>query len=483
MTRIVPVTVNPDTELSSTNVPTLLDQQPRVTENEVRPIRGQLHVSKNIFRDIVSQHRPKLDTYETLYKHIHANPCLSFVEDETASLVVSTLKRLQSPSFTIKQKIGKTGVVAILRNGPGPTVLLRADMDALPVEEKTGLPYASKKYMKDANGVTQPAMHACGHDMHVTSLLAAAHTLHSARSAWCGTLLCCFQPAEEKGGGAQGMIDDGLYDPHRHAVPEPDVVLGGHVFPHRAGTLTTRQGIMMAASDSLQITFHGRGGHASQPQSTVDPVIMAASAVMRLQTVVSREVAPQDPAVLTIASIHAGSAENIISDTAVIKTNVRTYDPTVAAAVKKSIARIVRAEADASGAKEPPTVEVLGAFPVTRNEPGATATVQKAFTAYFGAGDPFKHKKGYIELDKPLAGSEDFATLGTAIGKPTCFWIYGGHDPEDWDKRVKEGTTGDLPSNHSPYFAPSIQPTLETAVDAFCVAALGFFGKDRSKIV
>lgn len=421
---------------------------------------------------IVKKNRPSLAPYEAVYKHIHANPCLSFVEDDTAALIVEKLSEYTAPAIEIIPRIGKTGVVGVLRNGPGPTILLRADMDGLPVTEKTGLPYASKKRMKDRDGVDQPVMHACGHDMHVTSLLAATHLLHSAHKDWSGTLLCCFQPAEEKGGGAQGMIDDGMYKPKHeggHGVPLPDIVLGGHVQPNRAGTVTTRKDVMMAASDSLQITFHGKGGHASAPQHTIDPVIMAASTVMRLQTIVSREVAPLDAAVLTIGSLHAGFAENIISDTAVIKTNVRSYSPAIADSIRASIERIVKAEADASGAKEAPTIETIGHFPVTMNDAKTTGIVQDAFGTYFG--------DSYTDLEQPQVGSEDFATLGTAIKRPTCFWLYGGHDPKDWDKRVKEGTTGDVPSNHSPYFAPCINPTLETAVDALAVAALTWLVK------
>lgn len=242
--------------------------------------------------EIATKHRPELNKYEDLYKHFHANPELSNQEKETAARCVSELRAI-SGDFDIKTGIGGHGIAAILRNGDkGPTVLLRADFDALPIEERTGLAYASKKRMRDADGVDKPVMHACGHDMHISCLLGAAEALVSAREEWAGTLVLVFQPAEERGTGAQAMVDDGLYDPERHGVPVPDIVLGAHVMPHRAGVIGTRRGLLMSAADSMRVTLHGRGGHASMPHRLVDPVVMAASTVMRLQTIVSREVDP-----------------------------------------------------------------------------------------------------------------------------------------------------------------------------------------------
>jgi amidohydrolase len=241
--------------------------------------------------EIATKHRPELNKYEDLYKHFHANPELSNQEKETAARCVSELRAISS-DFDIKTGIGGHGIAALLHNGSGPTVLLRADFDALPIEERTGLPYASKKRMADADGVDKPVMHACGHDMHISCMLGAAEALVSARETWSGTLVLVFQPAEERGTGAQAMVDDGLYDPERHAIPVPDVVLGAHVMPHRAGVIGTRRGLLMSAADSMRVTLHGRGGHASMPHRLVDPVVMAASTVMRLQTIVSREVDP-----------------------------------------------------------------------------------------------------------------------------------------------------------------------------------------------
>lgn len=236
--------------------------------------------------EIANKHRPDLSKYESLYKHFHANPELSNQEKETAARCFAELESI-SPDFNIKPSIGGHGLAATLANGRGPTVLLRADFDALPIQERTGLPYASTKRMRDADGAEKPVMHACGHDMHTTCLLGAAETLAASRGEWSGTLVLVFQPAEERGTGAQAMVDDGLYDPKRHGVPVPDVVLGAHVMPHRAGVIGTRKGLIMSAADSMRVTMHGRGGHASMPHRLVDPVVMAASAVMRLQGMVS----------------------------------------------------------------------------------------------------------------------------------------------------------------------------------------------------
>lgn len=241
--------------------------------------------------ELASKHRPDLSKYEDLYKHFHTHPELSNQEKETAARCVSELQSI-SGEFDIKTGVGGHGIAAILCNGSGPVVLLRADFDALPIEERTGLPYASKKRMVDADGVEKPVMHACGHDMHISCMLGAAEALSAARKSWSGTLVLAFQPAEERGTGAQAMIDDGLYDPKRHNVPVPDIVLGAHVMPHRAGVIGTRRGLLMSAADSMRVTLHGRGGHASMPHRLVDPVVMAASTVMKLQTIVSREVDP-----------------------------------------------------------------------------------------------------------------------------------------------------------------------------------------------
>lgn len=279
---------------------------------------GEVRVAKSSFSGVIDKYRPKLEPYEELYKYYHANGELSTQEKETAASITEHLKKLSS-EFDIRTGIGGHGQIAILKNGEGRTILLRADIDALPVGEKTGLPYASKKTQLDVDGVVKPVMHACGHDFHITSLLAAAETLIAAQSEWSGTIIFLFQPAEERGCGAQAMVDDGLYDTAKHACPIPDVVLGQHVFPLQAGKTGLKPGPLMSAADSFKITIYGSGGHGSMPHMTIDPVVIASHVVVRLQTIVSREVPPDETAVVTVGALQAGSTENVISDEAVIK--------------------------------------------------------------------------------------------------------------------------------------------------------------------
>lgn len=423
---------------------------------------------------LVQEHRPDLTPYQELYKHFHANPELSNQEHETAAAIAKHLKDKVSSDFDVRTGIGGTGLAALLFNGKGPTVLLRADFDALPVEERTGLPYASKKRMKDADGVEKPVMHACGHDMHITSLLAAAQLMVSAKASWSGTLLLAFQPAEERGTGAQAMVDDGMYDPKKHNVPIPDVCLGGHVMPHRAGVIGTRRGLAASSADSMRITLHGRGGHASMPHKLVDPIVMAASTIMKLQTIVSREVAAFDPTVVTVASIQAGDAENVIVDDARIAVDIRTSNAETREKVKKSIKRIVDAEAVASNAVKPPTYLNTRSFPLTVNDEDVTAKLEDTFRAHF----PEDAQNYTAEIEK-LGGSEDFPNLATAVGKPYCFFMYGGTPQDVWDQCEKEGSLDEkIPINHSGLFYPAIMPTLQVAVDAYAAGALTWLIKN-----
>jgi amidohydrolase len=293
-----------------------------------------------------------LPELEALYTDVHAHPELSMQETRTAGLAA---ERLRAAGYDVMTAIGKTGVVGLLRNGPGATVMLRADMDALPVEEATELPYASKVRATDRDGKTVPVMHACGHDMHVAWLVGATALFAQARDTWRGTLMAVFQPAEETAEGAQAMIDDGLFD----RFPKPDVVLGQHVMVGPAGAIGGRAGAITSAADSLQIRLFGRGAHGSMPQASIDPVVMAAATVMRLQTIVSRELAAAEAAVVTIGSLQAGTKENVIPEEAVIKLNVRSFDEGVRQRVLAAIERIVNAEAAASGAPRPPEITPL----------------------------------------------------------------------------------------------------------------------------
>ncbi|CZS93976.1 probable hippurate hydrolase [Rhynchosporium agropyri] len=426
-------------------------------------------------KEILERYRPDLESYEKLYRHLHQKPGLSLQEHLAAEAAAHHLRALEG--FDVRTDIGGTGLVGILRNGSGPTILLRADTDALPVKELTGLPYASEKREVDVeDGIEKSVMHACGHDMHITCMLAAASALSSARDNWRGTLIILFQPNEERAGGAKAMIADGLYDPKKHNCPVPEIVLGQHVMPFPSGTVGTRVGSFASAADSFRVTVYGRGGHASQPHRTIDPVVLAAHIIVRLQTVVSREVDPREAAVVTVGSVQSGMTENIISDEAVIKINVRTVTPETRTKVLAAIKRIVKAECEASASPKPPLWASTSSFPFTINDSSTTETVQAAFTDYFGG----KHDSKC----NPLGGSEDFSILATEApdgkggrGVPYCYWVFGGTDEEFWKRKEKEGRLEDVPINHSAYFAPVVQPTLRTGVDALVVGALAFLGK------
>jgi hippurate hydrolase len=396
-----------------------------------------------------------LDDLEALYKDIHSHPELSMQEKRTAGLAAERLKAAQ---FEVTEGVGNTGVVGLLENGDGPTVMLRADMDALPVKEATGLPYASTATATDPDGNETPVMHACGHDIHVTWLAGASALLAGAKDAWRGTLMAVFQPAEETAAGAQAMIDDGLFE----RFPKPDVILGQHVMPMSAGVIASKSGVVTSAADSLQIRMFGRGAHGSMPQASVDPVVMAASTVLRLQTVVAREVAPTDAAVVTVGALQAGTKENVIPDEAIIKLNVRTFDQGVRRRVLDAITRIVNAEAEASGAPKPPEFTTLDRYNLVTNDEQATERVRGALRARFG--------DGRVTRTGPASASEDFGSFGVEWHAPSVFWFIGGVDPDTYARAQREGRLSELPTNHNPRFAPVLHPTLETGVEALVAA-------------
>ncbi|HEX2518438.1 MAG TPA: M20 family metallopeptidase [Castellaniella sp.] len=397
-----------------------------------------------------------LPDLEQVYADIHAHPELSMQEKRTADLVA---KRLRQIGFEVTTGVGKTGVVGLLKNGDGPVVMLRADMDALPVQEATGVPYASKVTATDAEGHTVPVMHACGHDMHVTWLLGATAVLAQTRAAWKGTVMAVFQPAEETAAGAQAMIDDGLFK----RFPKPEVVLGQHVMVGPAGALGGRVGTITSAADSFQVRLFGRGAHGSMPQASIDPVVMAASVVLRLQTIVARELAPAESAVVTVGALQAGTKENVIPDEAIIKLNVRTFDEGVRARVLAAITRIVNAEAAASGAPKPPEITPLDRYPMASNDQEATERLASVFREHFS--QERVHEVG------PASASEDFGSFGTQWGVPSVFWFVGGTDPEVYAKAKAANRLNEIPSNHNPHFLPVLHPTLETGVEAMVVAA------------
>jgi amidohydrolase len=395
-----------------------------------------------------------------LYQDLHRNPELGFAETRTAGVVAAAMRQL---GLEVSEGVGGTGVVAVLTNGPGPVVALRADMDALPVREQTGLPYASEAVAQGPDGVEVPVMHACGHDMHVVWLIGAVEGLVGSRGEWSGTLVAYFQPAEELAAGAQAMVDDGLAD----RWPRPDVVLGQHVGPLPAGVLSVTNGPAMAGSDSLVLTFHGQGGHGSQPHRTVDPIVAAASAVSQLQSIVARELDPATAAVVTVGTFHAGTKSNIIPAEAELGLNIRSETAEVRKRILTSIERIAYGVARSAGMTEAPTIVMKESAPATINDDVSAERVRGAFIAAFG-------EQAVIDFGA-VTGSEDVSLLATASGAPLVFWFTGGVDPAAFAAAVAAGTVeADIPANHSPFFAPVLDPTIDRGVAALVAAAREF---------
>jgi hippurate hydrolase len=404
-----------------------------------------------------------LQWQEDVYKQIHLNPELSFQETETAALAASKLKMF---GYEVHEGIGKTGVVGILRNGEGSTVLARADMDALPVRENTGLPYASTKTAVDDNGETVGVAHACGHDAHVASLLGASELLSKERDLWSGTFIALFQPAEELAGGAKAMVEGGLAD----LIPKPDVAFSQHVLAYPAGTIGRQIRPVLSAADSIRITLHGKGSHGSLPHNSVDTVVLAASVVLWLQTIVSRETKPGEFAVLTVGSNVAGTKSNIIPDRAVLLVNLRTYDMEVRRRMIESIERIVRSECDASGSPMPPEFEYYDQYPLTENDADVTGKITSAFRDHFGTENVFVLGR--------ITASEDFSYIPDAFGTPYTYWGVGCVDLEKYERAKAGGRIAhDIPVNHSDFFAPVIESTLSISTQSFVVAALTYLAK------
>ena len=393
---------------------------------------------------------------EAVYRDLHANPELSMQEHRTAGIAAAWLDR---SGYEVTTDVGGTGVVGVLRNGEGATVLLRADMDALPIEETTGLAYASRATGTDRFGGNSRVAHACGHDMHIAWLLGVTRLLAEHKTEWRGTVLAVFQPGEETGQGARAMIEDGMV----RRFPKPDVTLGQHLVPAPAGNVGWCADTVMAASDSWEVTLFGRGAHGSMPQRGVDPIVMAASTVMRLQGVVAREISMSDQAVVTVGALQAGSAENVIPDQAMLRLNVRSFKDAVRQRVLAAIRRILEAESVASGAPAMPVISVLGEHPVTRNDGAVARKIASAFENRFG-------KDRVLEV-APSSASEDFGLFGAAWGVPSMFWFVGGVDPQRFEAAMAAGKLEELPSNHAPDFAPVLHPTLRTGVETMLTAA------------
>ena len=384
-----------------------------------------------------------------LYLDLHENPELSSHETQTAEKLAGRLRDL---GYTVTEQVGGTGVVALLKNGAGPTVMLRTELDALPVEEKTGLPYASKVHTKDDSGREVGVMHACGHDVHIASLVGTAAIMAHSKNSWHGTLLLIGQPAEETISGAKRMIDDGLMS----RFPKPDVAVALHVGNELpAGQVGLGPGYRFSNADSLRITIYGKGGHGSMPNSTIDPIVIAARLVVTLQTIVAREVKPGEVAVVTVGYIQAGTKNNIIPDRAELGLTVRSYKPEVRKQVLAAIERITRAEANAAGATQEPKIEHYEATDAVYNDPALAQRLQGVLESALG--------KANVVVEDPGMASEDFSYF-TAQGVPSFYFSLGGADPAKYAEAKAAGTN--LPSNHSPLFAPDVDPALHTGIEA-----------------
>jgi amidohydrolase len=385
----------------------------------------------------------------SLYLDLHQNPELSAHETQTAAKLAA---RLRSTGYDVTEHVAVTGLVAILKNGPGPTIMLRTELDALPVEEKTGLPYASKVRAKDDAGRDVPVMHACGHDLHMAALLGTAEILAHSKNTWHGTLMLIGQPAEETIGGADGMVRDGLFT----RFPKPDVAVALHVgneFP--AGMAAITPGVYNTNSDSVRITIYGKGGHGSMPQSAIDPIVIAARTILSLQTIVSREVKPGEMAVVTVGYIQAGTKNNIIPEHAEMGLTIRTRKQDVRRQILAAITRIAKAEAAAAGAPREPLVERYEGTDLVYNNPALAERLRAPLEAALG--------KDKVVTAEPITPSEDFSYF-VEQGVPGFYFSLGGADPEKFAQAIAAATQ--LPSNHSSLFAPDVDPALHAGIEA-----------------
>jgi amidohydrolase len=390
---------------------------------------------------------------ETLYKDLHANPEIAFQEVRTAGKMADEMRKL---GFEVTEKVGGTGVVAIYKNGAGPTVLVRTELDALPMEEKTGLPYASK-VKTQSNGRETFVAHSCGHDIHMASWVGTARTLLAMKDKWAGTLMFVAQPAEETVSGAKAMIADGLFK----RFPKPDYAFALHTSPSPYGYIGYKVGAISSNSDSLDITFKGRGGHGSAPDKTIDPIAIAARFITDVQTVVSREKDPAEFGVVTIGAIQGGTVGNIIPDSVVLRGTIRSYKPEVREKLLAGIRRTANAAAMMGGAPEPVVELTSGGAAVVNDE----AVVDRTVAALKGAFGDAK-----VLAVPPITASEDFSEFVNA-GVPSMFFFVGVLAPEDVAASMKPGGKP-LAFNHSPYFAPIPEPSIKTSVEAMSVAVL-----------
>jgi len=384
-----------------------------------------------------------------LYLDVHEHPELSSHEVQTAAKLAGRLRGL---GYDVTEQVGGTGIVALLKNGAGPTVMLRTELDALPVEEKTGLVYASKVRAKDDAGHDVPVMHACGHDLHMASILGTAMVMAHSKDTWHGTLMLIGQPAEETIGGAKRMLADGLLT----RFPRPDVAVAMHVGNRLpAGTVGITPGVFNTNADSLRITIYGKGGHGAAPHTTIDPIVIAARTILALQTIASREVKPGEMAIVTVGYVHAGTKNNIIPDQAELGLTVRTNKPEVRRQVLAAIARITKGEAEVAGAPREPLIDHYEGTDLVYNDPALAQRLRGALESALG--------KDNVVMEEPITASEDFSNY-VEQGIPGFYFSLGGADPEKFAEAKATGTI--LPSNHSPLFAPDVDPALHTGIAA-----------------
>lgn len=409
--------------------------------------------------EALSSTHPRWDFLRDFYQDLHANPELSTFEERTATQIQAALSDLDCE---VIPHVGGHGILAVFRNGEGPTVLMRADFDALPVQETSGVPYASTKTMVDHRGVECPVMHACGHDMHTTGLIGAAQLLDSLREHWSGTFIALFQPAEELGNGAQAMVADGLSE----LIPRPDVCLAQHIVPGRAGHVMSTPGPVFAACDSIRITITGRSAHGSMPQASIDPTIIAAMVVLRLQAIVAREIGTDGPAVISVGTLKAGDTHNTIPGHAELVLNTRSFSEEVRNRINKAIQRVVRAECEASGCQVDPTFEYFGGAASVVNSPEVHSQIRPVFDAVFNQDS----------IDAaPSYASEDFSEIPKAWGVPYSYWTVGCTERELWDHAVADGTVDHVvPTNHTGDFVPEYEPTIHALCKAGAAAALSY---------
>jgi hippurate hydrolase len=415
--------------------------------------------------DVASLTKQELPSLVALYKELHANPELSLHETETAARVA---KELREVGLEVTEHVGGHGIVGVLKNGDGPVILVRTDLDALPVKEQTGAPYASTKVVKDDLGREVNVMHACGHDIHMASFIGTARVLSKLKDQWHGTVVMIGQPAEERVLGARLMLRAGLFS----KFPKPDKAVALHCSSDMAhGTIGIVEGYALANVDTVEIVVKGVGGHGSMPHLSKDPIVLAAQIVLTLQTIVSREVRPGDPAVVTVGSIHGGTKSNIISDEVRLQLTLRSYKTETRQHLIDSIKRIVKAQAESAGMPADKMPEVLVSddqAPALYNQPALCADVRQLIEPVIGAEN--------VITREPVMGAEDFAEYGLTKEKvPLCMFWLGTQPPETVAEAKAKGTT--LPSLHSPYFKPGPEPTIETGVKVMSSAVLGLMKK------